>query len=135
MSPIAGGTRGFIIKQAASELGHKLCPPWGLQTAVIAFAMAFEPERPPGSSTPWFNPTLRWGFMKPDGGGADVFVHVAAVERAGLKVLKVGQRVECEETARPVRSRSGSRYRRRPPGTNRRLSPFAAGIHGLTFRL
>ncbi len=41
----------------------------------------------------WFNPTKGYGFITPDEGGKDVFVHVTAVERAGLAPLAEGQRV------------------------------------------
>ena len=41
----------------------------------------------------WFNPTKGYGFIQPDDGGADVFVHISAVERAGLRSLNEGQKV------------------------------------------
>jgi len=41
----------------------------------------------------WFNPTKGFGFIQPSGGGADVFVHISAVERAGLSSLAEGQPV------------------------------------------
>jgi CspA family cold shock protein len=41
----------------------------------------------------WFNPTKGFGFIAPDQGGSDVFVHVSALERAGLQNLNEGQRV------------------------------------------
>ena len=46
----------------------------------------------------WFNPTKGYGFIQPDGGGGgkDVFVHISAVERAGLSTLNEGQKVEYE---------------------------------------
>ncbi len=42
----------------------------------------------------FFNTTKGFGFISPDGGGKDVFVHATAVEAAGLRTLKEGQRVE-----------------------------------------
>lgn len=42
----------------------------------------------------WFNPTKGFGFITPADGGNDVFVHVSAVERAGLSGLNEGQNVE-----------------------------------------
>jgi CspA family cold shock protein len=45
----------------------------------------------------WFNPTKGYGFIQPMGGGRDVFVHISAVERAGLSTLNEGQTVEYEE--------------------------------------
>jgi CspA family cold shock protein len=44
----------------------------------------------------WFNATKGYGFIQPEGGGPDVFVHVSAVERAGMASLNEGQRVGFE---------------------------------------
>jgi cold shock protein len=44
----------------------------------------------------WFNPAKGYGFIQPQGGGRDVFVHISAVERAGLSSLNEGQTVEYE---------------------------------------
>jgi len=44
----------------------------------------------------WFNPVKGFGFIAPESGDSDVFVHVSAVERAGLKTLTEGQRVNYE---------------------------------------
>ena len=44
----------------------------------------------------WFNPTKGYGFIKPTTGDKDVFVHISAVERAGLSTLNEGQNVEFE---------------------------------------
>jgi len=49
----------------------------------------------------WFNSTKGYGFIQPDNGGKDVFVHISAVERAGLTGLADNQKVEFElETGR-----------------------------------
>lgn len=47
----------------------------------------------------WFNPEKGFGFIAPDDGGADAFVHISAVERAGLSTLKEGQKVNYELVA------------------------------------
>ena len=44
----------------------------------------------------WFNGQKGYGFIQPDGGGKDVFVHISAVERAGLSHLNEGQKVSFE---------------------------------------
>jgi CspA family cold shock protein len=44
----------------------------------------------------WFNTTKGFGFIAPDGGGKDVFVHIGAVERAGIAHLSEGQKIEFE---------------------------------------
>jgi len=41
----------------------------------------------------WFNPAKGYGFIQPEAGGADVFVHISAVQQAGLQQLNDGQRV------------------------------------------
>ena len=41
----------------------------------------------------WFNAQKGFGFIQPDGGGKDVFVHVSAVERSGLQGLQEGQKI------------------------------------------
>ena len=44
----------------------------------------------------WFNSTKGYGFISSDTGGADVFVHISAVERAGMSSLREGQKVSFE---------------------------------------
>ena len=44
----------------------------------------------------WFNSTKGFGFIEPSEGGADVFVHISAVEKSGLGTLKEGQRISFE---------------------------------------
>lgn len=44
----------------------------------------------------WFNGTKGYGFIAPDDGGGDVFVHVSAVEKAGLRALNEGQKLSFE---------------------------------------
>ena len=47
----------------------------------------------------WFNPTKGYGFIQPDDGSKDVFVHIRAVERAGMQSLDEGQKVSFEVVA------------------------------------
>jgi CspA family cold shock protein len=53
----------------------------------------------PKGSVKWFNLTKGYGFIQPQTGGKDVFVHISAVERAGLSGLNEGQAIEYEEVA------------------------------------
>ena len=50
----------------------------------------------PQGTVKWFNPTKGYGFIQPQEGGKDVFVHISAVERAGLSTLNEGQTVRFE---------------------------------------
>ena len=52
----------------------------------------------------WFNPTKGFGFIEPEGGGSDAFVHISAVQRSGLDGLNEGDKVEFDTA---VDQRSG----------------------------
>ena len=56
----------------------------------------------------WFNGQKGFGFIAPDDGGQDVFVHVSAVERAGLSSLAEGQKISYEVKVDPRRSKSSA---------------------------
>jgi CspA family cold shock protein len=47
----------------------------------------------PSGIVKWFNPTKGYGFIAPDTGGKDVFVHISAVQKAGLRSLNEGQKI------------------------------------------
>jgi CspA family cold shock protein len=53
----------------------------------------------PRGTVKWFNSQKGYGFIQPQGGGKDVFVHISAVERAGLSSLNEGQAIEYEEAS------------------------------------
>jgi CspA family cold shock protein len=57
----------------------------------------------------WYNPTKGFGFIEPTDGGKDVFVHISAVERAGMNSLNEGQKVsyELERDARSGKESAG----------------------------
>lgn len=44
----------------------------------------------------WFNPTKGYGFIQPEDGGSDVFVHISALEAAGIRNLNEGQKISFE---------------------------------------
>ena len=56
----------------------------------------------------WFNNTKGYGFIQPEAGGPDVFVHISAVERAGLSTLNEGQKVSYEIQNDPKRGKSSA---------------------------
>ena len=58
----------------------------------------------------WFNSTKGFGFIQPDQGGPDVFVHISAVEQAGLRSLNEGQKIQYEviEDKRKGKSSAGN---------------------------
>jgi len=53
----------------------------------------------PTGTVNWFNSQKGYGFIQPQGGGKDMFVHISAVERAGLSGLNEGQAIEYEEVS------------------------------------
>lgn len=62
----------------------------------------------PTGTVKWFNGQKGFGFIQPDDGGSDVFVHVSAVERAGLSGLAEGQQVSFEIKVDPKRGKSSA---------------------------
>ncbi|SDZ76677.1 cold-shock protein [Rubrimonas cliftonensis] len=63
----------------------------------------------PQGTVKWFNATKGFGFIEPSDGGKDVFVHISAVERAGLRTLNDGQALTYElETGRDGRASAGA---------------------------
>ncbi len=62
----------------------------------------------PNGTVKWFNSTKGFGFIAPDNGGADVFVHISAVERAGLNGLNDGQKISFEEERDPRKGKTSA---------------------------
>jgi CspA family cold shock protein len=56
----------------------------------------------------WFNPAKGFGFIQPDTGGTDIFVHISAVERAGLSSLNEGQKVSFDEERDPKKGKTSA---------------------------
>ena len=66
---------------------------------------AFGEEKMPTGTVKWFNGQKGFGFIQPDDGGNDVFVHISAVERAGLAGLAEGQKVNFEAKTDKMRGK------------------------------
>jgi CspA family cold shock protein len=55
----------------------------------------------PIGTVKWFNPTKGYGFIAPDSGGKDIFVHISAVQKAGMRTLDEGQKLAFEVEMQP----------------------------------
>lgn len=62
----------------------------------------------PTGTVKWFDAKKGYGFIQPDEGGSDIFVHASAVERAGLGSLREGQKVSYEEQRDPKRGKTSA---------------------------
>jgi CspA family cold shock protein len=82
--------------QDRAEFGFATARPGGGNGTYYAL---IQETRMATGTVKWFNPTKGYGFIQPQGGGGggkDVFVHISAVEKAGLTTLNEGQHVEYE---------------------------------------
>ena len=59
-------------------------------------------------SVKWFNPSKGYGFITPDGGGKDIFVHISALETSGIKNLSENQKVSFDEARNKGRISAGN---------------------------
>ncbi len=62
----------------------------------------------PTGTVKWFNADKGYGFIQPDGGGPDVFVHISAVERSGIGTLKEGERVSFDIESDPRKGKTSA---------------------------
>ena len=56
----------------------------------------------------WFNAQKGYGFIQPENGGPDVFVHISAVERSGMGMLQEGQKISYDEQRDPKKGKSSA---------------------------
>ena len=85
----------------------------------------------------WFNPTKGFGFIEPDDGGKDAFVHISAVERAGLNGLNEGQKVSYVSLRQKISSsptRNVTEFENAPHGILRR-GVFFLGVARCSHRV
>ena len=81
-------------------------------------AMSEKERQMPTGTVKWFNPTKGYGFIAPETGGKDIFVHISAVQRAGMRSLSEGQRVGFE-VEQQQNGRSAAVNLTRPDGAGR----------------
>lgn len=62
----------------------------------------------PVGTVKWFNGQKGYGFIEPEDGGGDVFVHISAVEQAGMRTLNEGQKIEYEIQTDPKRNKTSA---------------------------
>jgi CspA family cold shock protein len=96
------GRSGRCVPIGRIRFGSSQNPGCGAVRSDVVALRAFKTSRTTRRQTmqkgtvKWFNPTKGYGFIRPSTGDKDVFVHISAVERAGLSTLNEGQTVEYE---------------------------------------
>ena len=88
LSSRGGGSEGSPMERSAHGFPR---PSGSFRDASPRGGGARQMEGSGSGTVKWFNSTKGFGFIQPEGGGADVFVHVSAVERSGLRELREGQ--------------------------------------------
>jgi CspA family cold shock protein len=86
---VAFAALSFVAFSCRTQHGADIAMSAGWQTMEGEVRMAT-------GTVKWFNATKGFGFIQPDGGGEDAFVHISAVERAGLRGLNEGQKITFE---------------------------------------
>jgi cold shock protein len=91
-----------VVTRPANELSKTSMKPGFAQWRAASTHALTEGHAPMSKGTvKWFNSQKGYGFIQPDDGGKDVFVHISAVERAGLYTLNEGQKVSFEVVRSP----------------------------------
>jgi len=90
--PLNSALTDDILPQISKQTGH---------ACERAASLGIEQDRTPMSTgtVKWFNNQKGFGFIEPSDGGKDVFVHISAVERAGMSTLKEGQKLSFDVVA------------------------------------
>ena len=97
----AGQQAGRFVAQAPSCWRDVWWPVWEIHSNKVSMTTAHSRARTrmqtmASGTVKWFNSTKGFGFIQPDSGGKDVFVHISAVDRAGLQGLNEGQKISYE---------------------------------------
>jgi CspA family cold shock protein len=109
--PIFGGSFWFGRPACHTRLRPRIVafPGYRLMRCAIPCGAIFSGRTAmPTGTVKWFNSTKGFGFIQPENGGADVFVHISAVERAGLRSLNEGQKISYEEQRDPKRNKTSA---------------------------
>src|SRR5271165_822812 len=96
---ICAGLRPRDNSASADRLSLRLAMNVGSARLVGQFETIREEDAMATGTVKWFNATKGFGFIQPDAGGPDVFVHISAVERAGMRDLNEGQKIAYEIVA------------------------------------
>ena len=95
-----GAFSAWVSVPSFAALSHPVLPNVKSISAYTVLAAGLHGENTMSQGTvKWFNSQKGFGFIQPDDGSKDVFVHISAVERAGLNGLNEGQVIEYEEVA------------------------------------
>jgi cold shock protein len=86
-----------IERRLSNDIPPNLEPPAALTRGLSTYLPRKVPM--PSGTVKWFNNQKGFGFIQPDDGGKDVFVHISAVERAGMHSLNEGQKISFEVVA------------------------------------
>jgi CspA family cold shock protein len=93
------GHRQYIAKDIENEITICLRLRLAMNRSSARFVPIREERVMATGTVKWFNATKGFGFIQPDAGGTDVFVHISAVERAGMRDLNEGQKIAYEVVA------------------------------------
>jgi CspA family cold shock protein len=98
-----------LLRGRLGARGHRGLSLVSLTPRALPPAATLDGERDMASGTvKWFNAQKGFGFIQPDGGGPDVFVHISAVERPGIGNLTEGQKVTYEVETDPRRGKTSA---------------------------
>ena len=88
----------MFTRRLSDELFPNIDHRLGYNAGVLQLLVKEGPLEMSTGTVKWFNAQKGYGFIQPDDGGKDVFVHISAVERAGMQTLREGQKISYELT-------------------------------------